>query len=345
MTIHQNDPIDLSMLSGMLSFIPSDLPRDDWARLLMAAKSEFGEAAKGAMFDWSATAENFDRKAFSSTWKSIRSGGGVTIASLVHEAKENGYKFAPLSASDKQRFRSDQRKRAAQRKQSEAIEQQNREQGYKAAKVRANELINVKGFYANPEHPYFVKKGINKEVVLLNTVHQLGSSLMIPAYQFNQQGYFEISTLQYIGDKGGKYFLKGGQTKGSFFPIRFDGHILTIVICEGFATGVSLAMHYEPTAEVICVFNARNLKPVARAFKVRYPMARIIIAGDNDRATELKTGVNVGIVKANEAAKAVDGAVFIPEFLEGEAGTDWNDRFVLDQRALSNVGYAAGGAV
>lgn len=345
MTIRQNDPIDLSMLSGMLSFIPSDLPRDDWARLLMAAKSEFGEAAKGAMFDWSATAENFNSQAFNSTWKSIRSGGGVTIASLVHEAKENGYKFAPINASDKQRLRSQQRTRAVQRQKQDAIERQNREQGYQAAKVRAFKLIAERAFFANPEHPYFVKKGINKEVVQLNTVYQLGSSLMIPAYQFNQGGEFEICTLQYIDDNGGKYFLKGGQTKGSFFPIRFDGHILTIVICEGFATAVSLAMHYEPAAEVICAFNARNLKPVARAFKVRYPMARIIIAGDNDRETELKTGVNVGIVKANEAAKAVDGAVFIPEFLESEAGTDWNDRFVLDQKACSNMGYAAGGAV
>lgn len=343
MKMQQNDPVDLGMLSGMLTYIPADLPREDWARFLMSAKSEFGEAAKGMMLEWSATSSNFDRKAFSSTWKSIRSGGGVTIATIIHEAKQNGFKFAPMNPADKQRLRTEQRKREAQRKKQEAIDRQSREQLYREAKARANKLLNERALYANPKHPYFVKKGIDQEVNQLNRVGQLDKTLLVPVYQFDSNGSFDLCSLQFIDDKGGKLFLKGGQTKGAFFPIRFNGSIATIVICEGFATGVTLAAHYEPLSEVVCAFNARNLKPVARAFKVRYPMARIIIAGDNDRQTEINTGVNVGIVKATEAAKFVDGALLIPEFLEGELGTDWNDRYLLDKTISLKGDYRQGG--
>jgi len=342
------EPIDIGMLFNMLAYIPADIPREDWARFLMSAKSEFGEAAKEIMQEWSATASNYDKNAFNSTWKSIRSGGGVTIATIVHEAKENGFKFAPMKPADKQRLRVEQRKREAQRRKQEAIEAQNRERGYIEAKQKANYMLNKRAFYANPEHPYFINKGISSDLIGLNRLYQLSSSLMVPVYQFkappksvidilDYSALFEVVSLQFIDEQGGKRFLKGGQLKGGFYPIRFGGPIVSIVICEGYATGVTYAQHYDTVSEVVCAFNARNLLPVARAFKVRYPMARIIIAGDNDRETEKSTGVNVGKVKATEAAKSVDGLVFIPEFGVYESGTDWNDRYLLDQFALNQA--------
>lgn len=348
-----NEPIDLSILAGMLSFISADRPREDWAKLLMAAKSEFGEAAKGTMQEWSATASNFDRNAFNSTWKSIKAGGGVTIGTLIHEAMEKGYKFAPMSASDKKRLRDEQRKRAVQRKKQEALDIQKREQGYLEAKERANKLIKERAFIANPEHPYFVSKGINQGVKTVTPIYQTFNTLLVPVYQFKVPAksvidiyecdrLFELVSLQFIDDRGGKRFLSGGQMKGGFCPIRFGGHIVSIVVCEGYATGVTYASHYDKTSEVVCAFNASNLKHVAKAFKMCYPMARIIIAADNDRSTERKTGVNVGIVKAREAARLVDGLVSIPEFNASEPGTDWNDRYLLDL-ANNQAGEIQGG--
>ncbi len=371
----QNDTIELSMLPGMLTFIPAHLPRDDWARMLMAAKSEFGDSAREIMRDWSATAANYDRQAFNSTWKSIKAGGGVTIASLVHEAKENGYRFAPVSKEDRKLLQAEQKRREAARKQEEKAERQQREQGYRIAKESAEKMLRERAFVANPMHPYFMKKGIQHEVRALNWVYQLYNTLMVPVCRFRtpRQGMkatdyitaspniivsggdgnernlvsdysdnplFELMSLQYIDQNGGKFFLKGGQTKGGFFPVRFDGHILKIVICEGLATAVTYATHYAPDSEVICAFNARNLKDVAKEFKVRFPMAEITIAGDNDRATEQKTGVNVGVVKAMEAARLVDGEVMIPAFADDEPGTDWNDRFLLDSGHPSSQPYA-----
>lgn len=343
MTLYQNEPIDLMILSGLLTFVPADIPRDEWTRFLMAIKSEFGEAGKGSAQEWSATASNYDPKAFNSTWKSIRAGGGVTIGTLIHEARQNGFKFAPVTPAEKQRLRTEQRKREAQRKQREAIEEQKRVQLYREAKARANKTLQERAFYANPDHPYFISKGINKEVNQLNRVFQLANTLMIPVYHFTAPYQWEVCSLQYIDDKGGKFFLKGGQTKGGFYPVRFNGPVSTIVICEGIATAVTLAIHYEPNAEVVCAFNARNLKQVAREFKKRYPLARVIIAGDNDRQTERKTGINVGVVKATEASKFVDGALFIPEFSQHETGTDWNDRYLLDQAAINQSQVVNGG--
>lgn len=341
---NNREPIELSMLPGLLSFIPADIPREEWARFLMSAKSEFGDNAKGFMLEWSATASNFDKNAFNSTWKSIRAGGGVTIATLVHEAKQNGFKFAPMSASDKQRIRVEQRKRHSQRIKQEAIEKEKREQLYAEAKIRANKLLSERAFYANPQHPYFVNKGINNELDQLNRVYQFANTVMIPVYHFVSRDSWAVCSLQYIDDKGGKFFLKGGQTKGGFFPIRVNGAAGSIVICEGFATGVTLATHYETVADVVCAFNARNLAIVAKVFKQCYPLSRIIIAGDNDRQTEQSTGINVGIVKATEAARLVDGALMIPEFSQHESGTDWNDRFLLDQAAINTHQGMQGGA-
>jgi len=345
MTLHQNEPIDLAMLSGLLTFVPADIPREEWTRFLMAIKSEFGEAGKGTAQEWSSTSSNYDPKAFNSTWKSIRAGGGVTIGTLIHEAKQNGFKFAPVSPAEKQRLRTEQRKRESLRKKREAIEEQKRVQLYREAKARANKTLRERAFYANPEHPYFINKGISSEVNQLNRVYQFVNTLMVPVFHFTAPYQWEVCSLQYIDDKGGKFFLKGGQTKGGFYPIRFNGAVSTIVICEGFATGVTLATHYKPSAEVVCAFNARNLKPVAREFKKRYPVARIIIAGDNDRQTEQATGINVGIAKAKEAARFVDGALFIPEFSHHESGTDWNDRYLLDQAMINQPQSVHGGAL
>lgn len=103
-------------------------------------------------------------------------------------------------------------------------------------------------------------------------------------------------------------------------------------------------MHYAQLSEVVCAFNAGNLKSVALAFKRHYPTANIIIASDNDRSTELKTGVNPGIKKAVEACNAVDGELWIPNFKEHEAGTDWNDLHQLHKiKQQQSNGLAGGG--
>lgn len=51
-----NTPITAALLSEALSFIPASLPRDEWARVGMAIKSEFPNDTGWNLFrDWSAS--------------------------------------------------------------------------------------------------------------------------------------------------------------------------------------------------------------------------------------------------------------------------------------------------
>lgn len=80
------------LIRAALQFIPANLPRDEWARVGMAIKSEFPDDTGLDLFtDWSAMADGYDPKATRGTWQSIKSGGGVGIGTLLHLAKESGF--------------------------------------------------------------------------------------------------------------------------------------------------------------------------------------------------------------------------------------------------------------
>lgn len=109
-----------AVVRAALLFIPPNLPRDDWARLAMAIKSEFPDADGFELFDeWSATAEGYKSKDVVATWRSIKAAGGVGIGTLLHEAKARGYvQTAADPMPDAATFVKDARaarKRAAQR--------------------------------------------------------------------------------------------------------------------------------------------------------------------------------------------------------------------------------------
>ena len=79
------------LIRSALQYIPANLPRDDWARVGMAIKSEFpDETGRDLFTDWSASADGFNAMSVKSTWQSIKAGGGVGIGTLLHLAKEMG---------------------------------------------------------------------------------------------------------------------------------------------------------------------------------------------------------------------------------------------------------------
>jgi putative DNA primase/helicase len=79
------------LIRAALLHISANVPRDEWARIGMAIKSEYpDETGRDLFTSWSATADSFDTKAALSTWKSIKASGGVSIATLLHQAQENG---------------------------------------------------------------------------------------------------------------------------------------------------------------------------------------------------------------------------------------------------------------
>jgi len=114
-----------------------------------------------------------------------------------------------------------------------------------------------------------------------------------------------------------------------------------LLIAEGFATAATL--HEMTEMPVIVAFNAGNLLPVAQTYRGLYPDRAIYIAGDDDRQREAERDgqgrpkINVGRVKAEEAATAISGQAVFPPFPPGAIGTDWNDLAQAQGRP-----YAAG---
>ena len=169
---------------------------------------------------------------------------------------------------------------------------------------------------ADPAHPYLTRKGVNP-----HNLRQRGGLLIVPL--FDAFGLLWI--VQRIQADGGKRF-KPGRAGGLFSPIGDFTNPTTILICEGWATGATL--HEETGHPVLCAMNAGNLLPVATAARSAWAGAELVICADNDRFTE----GNPGVTAATAAAKATGARLIVPEFPEGEPGTDFNDLAMLRRK-------------
>ncbi|MCG8016298.1 MAG: DUF3987 domain-containing protein [Candidatus Thiodiazotropha sp. 'RUGA'] len=180
-------------------------------------------------------------------------------------------------------------------------------------KAQARQKAEEQWTNGKPEigaHKYLLNKGVSG--------HGLRSdrfNLLVPMRDSNGT----LHSIQTIDPNGGKKFLSGGRVKGCYFPIGKPNGVLCVA--EGFATGASI---HEATGHAVAVaFNSGNLKPVAQALRKKLPNINLILCADDDVGTE----GNPGITKATEAAKAVSGAVVVPDFGEKrpEGATDFND--------------------
>ena len=160
-------------------------------------------------------------------------------------------------------------------------------------------------------HAYLTTKG----VPVLGNLREDNGKLVLALRDADGR----LHSLQFIDSDGFKKFLKGGRVVGCFFELaaNADG---PLVICEGYATGASIA---EATGyATVCGMNAGNLIAVAKSLRTRFPERDIILAADNDQWTPK----NPGRVKAEEAAKAIRARIALPQFENTiDKPTDFND--------------------
>lgn len=136
-----------------------------------------------------------------------------------------------------------------------------------------------------------------------------------------------------------KGFIKGGRKAGVMTiagddpekPLSeiFQDPSRPLVLAEGYATAETVArLTGQP---VVVAFDSGNLDAVARELRERFPGRPMIFAADNDHAAAKETlpngkpRPNVGMEKAQDAARRHGGAVVAPPFRDGEQGSDWND--------------------
>jgi putative DNA primase/helicase len=170
-------------------------------------------------------------------------------------------------------------------------------------------------------HPYLADKGVQSHGLRQDDAGRL----LVPV----QDADGRLWSVQKIGPDGFKQFQEGGRVEGGHFVIGDARQPGPLLIAEGYATAATL--HEMTDMLAIVAFNAGNLMPVAQTYRALDPDRIIYIAGDDDRqrAAELdgqgRPKVNVGRVKAEEAAVAIGGQAIFPSFAPGVDGTDWND--------------------
>ena len=205
---------------------------------------------------------------------------------------------------------------AAKKAEHERARRERRVEAARAAAARFAE-----GRAVTADHPYLVAKGVPP----LGPVRELDGKLLIPIK--DADGTFR--GVQSISDDGEKRFTPGMEKKGGFCLLddekNFNGG--EIVLCEGYATGASLAL--ASGKPVAVAFDAGNLGTVAEALREKFPRMSITICADNDHATE-RDGKpwNPGVEKAKAAARNVSGKVIVPSFSDAEKArklTDFND--------------------
>lgn len=148
------------------------------------------------------------------------------------------------------------------------------------------------------QHPYLTRKRIRP-----HRARRLGDSLVLDVRDFDRR----LHTLQFIQPDGGKQLLSGGAKKGHFVPVAGPEFVTDILICEGWATGCTLADEY-PESLVLAAIDSGNLTPVASGARNHWPDAEIIICADDDRITQ----GNPGASAARSAARIARCSVTFP---------------------------------
>jgi len=310
------------LIRAALAHIPANLPRDEWARVAMAIKSEYPDGTGFDLFDqWSASdAERYNAQAVKATWRSVKAVGGVGIATLLHLAKQHGFTLPKGGQPPAPPTAAQLAERERQRAERQAQEQTDRTQLHaKAAEQAAAQWQEAS---ERGESAYLVRKCVQPHGVRFAA----GGWVLVPL----RDGVGKLWNLQRIapaklGSGSDKLFLKGGRKSGLWHlvgNVASDAAPPVVLLAEGYATGATL---HEATGHPVAVaFDAGNLEPVARELRQLYPAALLVVCGDEDLDTEKQTGTNPGRVKAVAAAKSVRGLAVFPEGLP-PGGSDFND--------------------
>jgi putative DNA primase/helicase len=307
------------LIRAALAHIPATCDRETWARVAMAIKSEYPDSTGRDLFtDWSATADNFDPKATAATWRSVKAGGGVSIGTLLHLAKEHGFTLpkpdqAPAAPSPEA---------LAQRERERAANQQREQARTEAAHERAaGEAVAMYGDGSETgESAYLARKGVQPHGVRFTPDNWVLVPMLDAAGKlWNLQ---RIAPVKPTDGGTDKLFLKGGRKSGLWHWCGTPKGAAVLMVAEGYGTAASV--HEATGCPVAVAFDAGNLAHVVRALRKKYPAALLVLCGDDDRDTEARTGSNPGRLKATAAARSVQGLAVFPEPLP-EGGSDFND--------------------
>ena len=188
------------------------------------------------------------------------------------------------------------KRRMAEAKRSREKEQARQWEARAAAAVRRWHSSHP----ADSQHPYLKGKGIQA-----HRARQQGRELALLLTDFSGKAW----SLQTIDEAGDKRLMAGGKKAGNFIVVDGPGYPASVLICEGWGTGCTLA-EIDPAALVLAAVDCGNLKAVATGARNRWPDADLIVCGDDDR----QTPGNPGATAARAAALAAGARFALPEW-------------------------------
>ena len=334
------------LVRDALASIPPDLERDTWTRVGMAIKAAgFDDATAQALWDdWSRRGESYKPADARDAWRSFKTGGGVTVATLFKLAKDHGWRvpahLKPPKLSDAERAAQAAARDA--RKRAEAAELEARQ----AEGARRCRAAWEKALQQPPAAgcAYLTRKGVQAHGLrfrpggealvpmvdaegVLHCVQRLLPKRIKPRGDPGE-GTDKVYGTGKAGDDDAVSYRK----TGLFHLVGQVGGAAALLVAEGYATAASV--HEATGLPVAVAFDAGNLPHVARELRRLHPALPLLVCGDDDKGTEARKGKNPGRIKATEAAEAVaapgaTAAAVFPTFEPGQDGKDFNDLATL----------------
>ncbi|WP_052659181.1 PriCT-2 domain-containing protein [Pseudomonas sp. LFM046] len=348
--MHDHIPLALSDLHLLLSYIPAT-DRETWLQVGMGIKAEFGQNGFDAWDTWSQTGTGYNLRDAKTVWRSFKK-GGVGLGTVIKLAQGNGWKpeRTEMTREDRQRL-AEQHESRRKARQAEVEADEAKAATMRAAVADACSIIWQQHVQADGASAYLARKGVGahgvgflrRTVVLeiddqsercqiwagtdaqtylrnlpkprpahLSMLVMRRGDLVIPL----RDASGALHALQHIGGNGTKLFPKYGRKSGCFHVLTELDGAEVIGLAEGYATAASCV---EASGwPVVMAVDSGNLPAVARALREQFPVARLVLCGDDDPA---KPG-NPGRSKAEAAALEVSGVAVFPT---GADGKDWND--------------------
>lgn len=176
--------------------------------------------------------------------------------------------------------------------------------------------------------PYLQRKGVEGE----SCRYLPNGTVVIPMIRYDLDRSAALKACQRILPDGSKYFSKGFQKPGTAVRLGpLPAAIALVLVCEGYATGLTLRAATSRLVPVFCAFDAGGLVHVVPIVRELFAEARILICADDDWRTKDATGklINPGRTMAAKVAKEVSGCdivwpVFAPAMRQAK-DTDFND--------------------
>jgi putative DNA primase/helicase len=253
-------------IDDALRFIPAN-DRDIWVKVGMAIKSELGETGYSIWDYWSQGASNYQERAAQLVWRSFKA-GRTRIGTLFHIAKEHGYRYG-VSAPVRRIPETEP-----------PIPQ--RSTGKYAAEIWLRADCSDD---AVKSHPYASAKGIywaagaGRATASGRVIGKDADCIVVPIRNIATN---KVAGVQCINERGGKQTFGPVSGNGLVLGNTLDKSLFWCV-CEGWASGVSMAFHHMNGNGVAGIaFGKSNMDRLAQTMAAIYHPDIIRILEEQD---------------------------------------------------------------